>query len=1372
MSDFLARIGSIWILLLLAVVLIVVFLLIILSSVVRKGKAAEEAREAAAAPPDQAAPPAAEGQDTASARVEEPSTSFARAMRFLRTMVGGRNYRYQLPWFLLMGEPGSGKSCLMTEAGVDVAGATDDASSGSRRALEWRFLDEGVLIAASGQYLRGPSRSAFDWGKLLRLLQNNRPRRPLDGIVLTIAASDLAGPNALDETELSARASRMADMLSQAQKVLGFAFPVYTIVTKCDQVPGFSGFCQELPGRTNEDIFGWSSPYHLEASFTAEWVDQGFEQIASDLQRLQSEIFVERTQLSDADSVFLFPDEFARLRTPLRSYLDRLFRQSAYRESFRFCGIYFTGEISRPVAPPPEPPAPQEDLPPELLAEIPPSDAEVSAVRQRCRPSYVRQIFDLKIIPQAGVARPLSNVYMARSRSVLAIQWTAAIIALVLGLGTYFAYRRMSRDASAVANMLHEMQRMPQTPENQRYNLLLAMAPAGSASLYSVFLPASKFSALDGNLTEVMRIACENWVLETLRAGLEHRANDLLKTTASSGAATDEASAEQSGGDQEAVSDPERVPEYKQLDAFVTDLNSLQDYRGIYEGLRVHNIGNSDQMRRLVSYLYGVKLAEYEPNGHLGDALAKANGPALEISADQQDRASERMTRLATHIFERWFGDNILLSDVEQAKEQLGSLERGQIINHDQLKTLLDTLQQLDNDLRDPDFRWVASPRLDLTGRFRRVVYDPIAVRKNPYLRPETLESLRSFGEDALGKLRETLTAERTPMSGLLLEMKDSATLSKGARELQVALQNALNLPFMVPIGSRAIAITLDPKSRMIWKPDPLREALRLMDVYQRFVKESLRDAPAGVQPILARVAQDQMRRHVQNLIAESQDVKRRNEATADLGSEDDVLAEANNFKEVTDPKAPLLEMANRFGQLNLMDMRNSIMRILVLQSYNLLSVIDDRLSGADTYAARGGKFGWWDGKGQTSLEAYQVRDATELAEYLNTQRDRIKYLVQQGQPLVDFLNTWLPTRGESQNRLITKWQRLGANFKQYDGKKPGATLGALENFILTRMDKVTPDNGCKDADPDAERGGLNQDYFHVIHATMRTDLIERCRQISAEGVYAAYTQMADLFNRTLAGRFPFGPVPDKANPEAAVDAVSEFYAVYDRNNKTARGTLREDRRFGEAAVHALDFLDQMEKLRPLVVPASPDAEKEPPFTVDFVPHFRANQPNERGGNQIIDWTLQVAGQIFRQREPDHPGRWRPGNTVRFSLRWANDSMFLPAADGQPDLRLRDRNAYFELTNRWSLLEFIRRHQAAPSEIRQADAQTYVLKFALKMEQDPKWVHQADDPAPGNTAVFMAVRLSMPGSKAALTLPPFPVTAPRLTSPGGAEGSK
>src|SRR5579872_6194332 len=122
MSDLLLQFNSLWFWILVALALIIVLGLVIVSSVVR-GARTDQASPAAEHP---AALPAS-GQSSAipepdeRAPSESPASSFSRAMRFLRSTVSGRDYRYQIPWYLVVGDRGSGKSALMRSVGIDLA---------------------------------------------------------------------------------------------------------------------------------------------------------------------------------------------------------------------------------------------------------------------------------------------------------------------------------------------------------------------------------------------------------------------------------------------------------------------------------------------------------------------------------------------------------------------------------------------------------------------------------------------------------------------------------------------------------------------------------------------------------------------------------------------------------------------------------------------------------------------------------------------------------------------------------------------------------------------------------------------------------------------------------------------------------------------------------------------------------------------------------------------------------------------------------------------------------------------------------------------------------------------------------------------------
>jgi type VI secretion system protein ImpL len=1355
-SDWLLQFNAIWVWVLIGLVLVIVFVLVVLSTVVRRSSAADESHPGA--PPEE--PEGAAAPSAEAAPAEAASTSFSRAIRFLRSSISGRDFRYQLPWCLVIGDPGAGKSELMRAVGADLASAE---SSSRRRGLEWRFLDRGILIGVPGRYFKaGSSREEHDWSKLLKQLQNNRPRRPLDGVVLAVPATDLIGPDALDETQLSARAGRFSDMLAQAQRVLGFLFPVYLIVTKCDRIEGFDAFCRELPSKSRDDIFGWSSPYQLDASFTPEWVEEAFNTTSQELQRLQSEIFVECSELPNPDEVFLFPEEFARLRIPLGVYLDRLFRETAYRESFRFRGLYFCGDFSQYAAPAQEPPAQVDAVAEPWMAAIAPATPPPATFSVRRTPAFLKRLFEEKIFSECGVARPLARVFLTKSRTVAYIQTAAAALALILIAGTWFSYQRLAGDRDRLLPALLKMTSLvppSQTLDQKKsfgLGLLQSMDAAATVNFWSVFQPASWFSPLDDSVTQMMKTACEQWVFSALQADLLDRKTKLLYTAPAAAPKDDQKAADGADSDDgkdeadvPAITSLESAAEYQQLDKFVAGLRAIYEATGIYENLRQQGQMESlDRIRKLLSYL---ELSDIRPRGHLAVALQTATGPPAPITSADIETASETVRQLVGALLRDWFDNNVAWNDVEQLRQSISDLQRGQSTNYQQLKDLVNLIGQAESDFTDPNFRWLSNTSLELPAALQRVSVNPLAGPQSVQLTGYA----RQLGEGYLNQLRTNLRDESTALTGPLLEIKNPIGLSSGTKQLEEAVENTVNLPFLATtVEPRAIQITLEPVQRLMWRLDPLHEAVRLTGIYDQFVRDGLRGAPDSLSTALSRLALAHLIRHVQDLIVQAQIIQPRPVAAAGPNAEDETLPEVNAFRDASES---LVQLAERYNSLGQTYIYNALMRVMVVQTFNLLTKLDGRLNEEQAYAI---KEGAWTGKGSMALAVFDVPAPPALADYLTAQRDRIRFFEQQAQSVVPFLVQYMPVRAAAQNQLIAKWQRLIDDFRQYEAKRPGATLAALEDFVTTGVDKI-PERACHAEGPPDQR----PDYFVQIRNGLETRLSDRCRDVSAIAVCAAYTKIADQFNDTLAGKFPFAALAaGKTQPEAVPEDVTAFYKLLDANGKTARAALDDDTRFGDAGSQARQFLDGIEKLRPLVVPSSPETEKEPPLTLDLVPQFRVNRSNESGGSQIIDWTMQVGGQIFQQKDPEHPGRWRAGNPVRLSLRWANDSVYVPAADAsQPDLVIRDRNAYFELTSRWSLLAFLRRHEALPSDLPQSgDPQPYTLKFRVRTALDPKWPVSDSNPAPSPAVVFLHLRIMPAGGKNPIAIPPVPASAPGL----------
>ncbi len=144
---------------------------------------------------------------------------FKDALRTLKrsSLYRGRSekWRNELPWYLLIGSPGSGKTSLLDFSGLDFPLNRGDNQrltkdvSGTRYA-DWYFADHAVLIDTAGRYLSQPDPQIDGkaWHTLLGLLRKRRAR-PLNGVLVNIPVEQLQGGSEV-ELENLARQTRSA----------------------------------------------------------------------------------------------------------------------------------------------------------------------------------------------------------------------------------------------------------------------------------------------------------------------------------------------------------------------------------------------------------------------------------------------------------------------------------------------------------------------------------------------------------------------------------------------------------------------------------------------------------------------------------------------------------------------------------------------------------------------------------------------------------------------------------------------------------------------------------------------------------------------------------------------------------------------------------------------------------------------------------------------------------------------------------------------------------------------------------------------------------------------------------------------------------
>lgn len=280
-----------------------------------------------------------------------------------RKIFEGKRFLYELPWFMVVGSPGDGKTTALLNTGLQfpLAEQMEQTSriltvpGGGTLHCDWWFTNEAVLIDTAGRYARhddggevsAAQRNAGEWQGFLGLLRKHRPGAPLNGVILTLNVADLT---AQSPAERLAACAALRARLAELRETLGIRFPVYLVVTKMDLLPGFSEYFRTLTSHLRAQIWGFTLPYSrrrkagdpqaLHAACAQELarltlrLDQGLDT------RLQEEY-----DLKSRQRLYTFPREFAALGEPLLEAIEQIFLDSKFdatQLNNTLRGVFFT----------------------------------------------------------------------------------------------------------------------------------------------------------------------------------------------------------------------------------------------------------------------------------------------------------------------------------------------------------------------------------------------------------------------------------------------------------------------------------------------------------------------------------------------------------------------------------------------------------------------------------------------------------------------------------------------------------------------------------------------------------------------------------------------------------------------------------------------------------------------------------------------------------------------------------------------------------------------------------------------------------------------------------------------------------------------
>jgi type VI secretion system protein ImpL len=255
----------------------------------------------------------------------------------------GATALYSLPWYLMIGPPGAGKTTALKHSGLafpflDPKGGGVRGIGGTRN-CDWWFTNEGILLDTAGRYTTEAD-DHEEWLAFLGMLLKYRSRKPVNGILVAISVTDLMQAT---EEEIDAQAKRIRSRIDEVMTRLRMVVPIYVVFTKMDLVAGFVEFWNDL--RKSERSQPWGVTFPLmgpaQQAAAAQFEDE-FDQLALTLHaRAVRRIGAERSP--DARrAVFHFPLEFQSLRENLSDFVTSLFAPNAFQETPILRGVYFT----------------------------------------------------------------------------------------------------------------------------------------------------------------------------------------------------------------------------------------------------------------------------------------------------------------------------------------------------------------------------------------------------------------------------------------------------------------------------------------------------------------------------------------------------------------------------------------------------------------------------------------------------------------------------------------------------------------------------------------------------------------------------------------------------------------------------------------------------------------------------------------------------------------------------------------------------------------------------------------------------------------------------------------------------------------------
>jgi type VI secretion system protein ImpL len=390
------------------------------------------------------------------AEIAAMQAEFNKAVAGLKSSKLGRTGRDALgllPWYVMIGPPGSGKTTAIRNSGLKFPqGRTGVVRGvGGTRNCDWWMTNEAIMLDTAGRWSTEDD-DQEEWLAFLDLLKKTRPGKPINGIMLAVSATHLQGT----DEEIQDLARKLRERIDEVIGRLDMVVPVYLIITKCDLVSGFVEIFGDLKDKERGEIWGFSNPLFADRTDNLDGFARSFDELTDTVERYSVLRMGEERRVDARERIYAFPQQFDSLRQGLTVLVSNLFAASVYHDAPIMRGVYFTSgtQEGRPVD--------------RIMASM----AEAFGVRPKvvaappAKPKsyFLRDVFQLVVFPDRAVA--VRSTRVLRKQRILRWALAGGALAvssafLVLPISSYLENMSFVSDSRAYVERLAQARAEP-----------------------------------------------------------------------------------------------------------------------------------------------------------------------------------------------------------------------------------------------------------------------------------------------------------------------------------------------------------------------------------------------------------------------------------------------------------------------------------------------------------------------------------------------------------------------------------------------------------------------------------------------------------------------------------------------------------------------------------------------------------------------------------------------------------------------------------------------------------------------------------------------------------------------------------------------